>query len=143
MAESNWQKTIRKISIHSNIRQDLVEHIMKSAVDVILVEIVNKGKFNFLGMFNVKSKEWKGYSLGGRKINDHQRLSVTLSKTVKELWKIRFQEFDGDDTVIDENNWRTIYKTYTKKQKRPSNPKTDDEEDSIFNPFLDDDDEDY
>ena len=142
MAESNWQKTIRKISIHPNIRQDIVEHIMKSAVDVIVVEIVNSGKFNFLDLFNIKSKEWKGYSLAGKKVEDHQRLSVTLSKTIKELWKIRFQEFNGDNTVINEDNWRTIYKTYMTKRK-PSQKSKNADENEIFNPFLDDDDEDY
>lgn len=142
MAESNWQKTIRKISIHSGIRQDVVEHIMKSAVDVIMVEIVNKGNFNFLGLFNIRSKDWKGYSLGNKEIKDHKRLSVTLSKQLKEMWKIRFEKFDGDDTVIDENNWRTIYKTYMTKRTVRINPENQAEQES-FNPLLDDEDEDY
>lgn len=141
MAESNWQKTIRKISIHSNIRQDVVDHVMKSAVDVIITEIVNKGKFNFLGLFNIKSREWKGYSLGDRKINNHQRLSVTLSKQLKELWKIRFEKLNGEDDVINEDNWRIIYKTYMTKQSSKNIEKT--EENELLNPFLDDDDEDY
>lgn len=142
MAESNWQKTIRKISIHSNIRQDVVDHVMKSAVDVIIVEIVNKGKFNFLGLFNIRAKDWKGYSLGDRKIEDHQRLSVTLSKQLKELWKIRFEKLNGDDSVIDKDNWRTIYKTYmTRSKSQKSQNISENNED--FNPFLDDEDEDY
>lgn len=142
MAESNWQKTIRKISIHSGIRQDLVEHIMKSAVDVIMTEIVNTGKFNFLGLFNIKSKEWKGYSLNGKRVEEHQRLQVTLSKQLKELWKIRFEKFNGEDNVITENNWRTIYKTYMTRQTKKNTANVVVEKE-VFNPLLDDDDEDY
>lgn len=153
MAVSRKGKFIRKVSEHSNIRQDVVEMIVEAMIDVMVDEIVNTGKFSFLGLFHVKSKSWKGYSFGeGRTVQDHERLSISLSKHLKELWKIRFDKFDGADDVIDKNNWRDVYREYGL---RPRTKKTDDEkafttaqhpdvsEPVSFNPFLDDDDEDF
>lgn len=153
MAVSRKGKFIRKVSEHSNIRQDVVEMIVEAMIDVMVDEIVNTGKFSFLGLFHVKSKSWKGYSFGeGRSVKDHERLSITLSKHLKELWKIRFDKFDGADDVIDKNNWRDVYRTYglkprTKKvdDKKPSDSasQSDNSEPVAYNPFLDDDDEDF
>jgi len=154
MAYSKKYLFIKKISEHSNIRQDVVEMIVNSMLDVMVEEIINEGKFSFLGLIHIKSKEWKGYSFGkGQKIDNHQRLTISLSKHLKELWKIRFNQFNGEKDVIDRNNWRDIYKEYGLK---PRNRKSKDnqltseksnneptEKTDPYNPFLHDDEEEY
>lgn len=159
---SRKHKFIQKISQHSNIRQDVVEMIVDAMVDVMIEEIINEGKFSFLGLFHIKSKEWKGYSFGNNKeqrVKNHQRLTVSLSKHLKELWKIRFDSFEGEKNVIDKDNWRQIYQEYGLKPRKTSvaensknNPsETDDQnvyteeklEQKIYNPFLEDDDDEY
>lgn len=157
---SRKHKFIQKISQHSNIRQDVVEIIIDAMIDVMIEEIINEGKFSFLGLFHIKSKDWKGYSFGNnkeQKVKDHQRLTVSLSKHLKELWKIRFDKFDGEKNVIDKTNWRRIYQEYGLKprksnvseRKEDNSFKTnsqvhdDERQNEIYNPFLEDDDEEY
>lgn len=121
MAYSDRYLFIKKISEHSGIRQDVVEIIINSMVDVMIDEIVNKGKFSFLGLFHIKAKEWKGYSFGDEKnenkVDNHSRLTISMSKRIRQLWKIRFDKFDGDTETITKDNWKEIYYYYIVNQK--------------------------
>lgn len=115
----NKRKFIQRIAEHTNIRTDVVEIILNGIIDVGIEEIVNTGELQIRQLFDVSSAEWGGYNIGAQKVKSHSRLKITLSNTVRELWKTRHNTYNGDTVSITKDNWREILKN----KRAPKNSK--------------------
>lgn len=126
------RQIISEVSKHTNIRKDAVELILDGFTDIAVEEIVNKGEFRYNDLFTITSKDWnKSYTInGGNEVGQQSRLIIKLSAKIRELWKLRFNHFDGSSKVINRNNWRVVFKNFSGKRK-PSSKAVDN------NPLLD------
>lgn len=139
MSKPNRKKRdfIKRVSHHTNIRADVVEMILDGIVDVAIEDIVNTGEFGLRQLFDVSAAEWGGYNIGDQKVNSHLRLKITLSSTVRDLWKARFSDFGGAVGRITKDNWREVLRG--RRRGVSVTNKAIAEVDPNYNPFLDDD----
>ena len=141
MSKPNRRKRelIKKISQHTDIRADVVAIILDGFIDVVIEEIVNEGDFGLRQLFEVSSAEWGSYSINSKhKVAKHTRLKISLSYAVRELWKARFSEFNGEKGHITKDNWRDILRSRRKPVSSGKNSAKINDDD--YNPFIDDDD---
>ena len=138
MSQPNRKKRdfIKRVSHHTNIRADVVEIILEGIIDVAIEEIVNSGEFNLRQLLEVSSAEWGGYSIGDQEVKSHRRLKITLSSSVRELWKARFSDFGGSIGKITKDNWRDILRN--RRNNGSSSSKKRKQESLDYNPFIDD-----
>lgn len=131
-----WKKElIHNISVHGDLRADFVEAVLNALEDVVIDEIVNNGHFRMLRLFEVSAHAWGEIEINGNKKPPHYRLKMTPSRTIKELWKIKYKIFNGEKNAINKNNWREIFRKY---ETRSLSKKEKDSMD-LYNPFIDDD----
>lgn len=132
------RELIKKISQHTDIRADVVAIILDGFIDVVIEEIVNEGEFGLRQLFEVSSAEWGSYSINSKhKVAKHRRLKISLSHAVRELWKARFSEFNGEKGHITKDNWQEVLRSRRKPTSSSKNTATTKNDD--YNPFIDDD----
>lgn len=139
----NKETLLREISARTHIREKVVDEVLTTFQEVATEEIVNKGKFNFFGLFSVDFTMVKATQTKFGFSPARKRLKTRLSARVLKLWNGKQRE--GFDSQL----------TYSELQERyGDNAKTDDLRSSIGllpdenpgrpltgNPLLDDDDE--
>jgi hypothetical protein len=157
----------REVSQHVGIRQDVVDLVLRGFFDIMIERIIRDGKFKVYGLFSIKNHEWKGYTAGdgesAAEVKGRRRLKVSLGYPLLELWKVREDKGEEFAQAITRDNWRQVldrFVTAPKKRKSakkvahpahnpfakrtqpaPSVNRFPDAEDndSDYNPFLDDD----
>lgn len=131
--KNSKKKLASRISIHTNVRTDIVEEILDGFIDIVVEDVVNKGEFVLTELFTITSKEWKSSTYEKK---PHRRLVIKISHRINELWKMRHNIFNGSTEVINRNNWKQIYYDNAKRYDKNSTEVLDEN-----NPFLSDDDE--
>lgn len=108
MEKLTKRELISKVSQHTNFRKDVVEEIIDGLVDVAAEEIVNKGEFSIFEFISITSKKWsKSYSINNNEsVPSRPRLVIKVSERLRNLWKFRLDELDGEQGVITKDNWR-------------------------------------
>lgn len=81
----------REIAARTHVTAAVVDLIIDTLKEVATEEIVNKGSFNFSGLFAVKNYQTKATVTPKGEIPARPRLSIRLNDRVKKLWnnKIR------------------------------------------------------
>lgn len=108
----NRSNLVSEISVHKNIRADVVEDVLDGLVDVAIEEIVNTGEFYLRGLLTVKSSHYRGFMGGKGEVPAQQRINASLGRAVKTLWKIRHNVFGGATGKITRENWRQVAAEY-------------------------------
>lgn len=138
----NKSHLLREITARTHIRETVVEEILTTFREIATEEIVNKGSFNFFGLFSVdnyfakESKGGFGLSPAGR------RLRAKISDRVRKLWTGKEREGLSESLSFAELSER--YGKETKNELRDSIgllPSDSSVISQTGNPLLDDDDE--
>lgn len=158
---SKKDKIIRQISKQMYLREDVVADVINEYINTMIVETIANGTFNITNFFTIKEFEWKEYPQFDKKdtsIKPHWRLKVRLSKNMRLLYKY-FGPNSENPNIITVENWKKlleiakIHEKERPKQKlkikaenvvkiKPDKVETVLNNDN-FNPFLDDEEEDY
>lgn len=80
-----------EIAARTHIDAGVVELVFDTMREVVTEEIVNKGAFNFTGLFRVKNFQTKPRDTPLGHVPGHPRLSIVLSDRVKKLWNSRLR----------------------------------------------------
>lgn len=115
---------VKKVAQHTQIKVDIVELILDGMVDVIIDEVIHKGKFRFDKIFEIRSKKFKGYMIRGSFSGDNYvpstlRLTSKVLPTLKDLFRDREEIMSDSGMDITKESWRYLYKKYY------TDPKTD------------------
>lgn len=133
------RKLASRISIETDIRQDIVEQVLEGLTKVATEEIVETGDFKMSGLFTITTTEWKrGYVVGGHNVAPHKRLIIKLSTRIRQLWKQRDNEIPNTNKTINKN--RPIF---VNNEKDVSNtvPDNNASNNDLLDEFLNDDDD--
>lgn len=131
---------LREIAARTYIKESVVEEVLETFKQVATEEIVNKGAFNFSGLFSVSSYHTKEVNTGKGIVPARMRLKTKLSDRVKKIWNGRHRAGVKD------------FETYEECKDRYLNPNANNLRASIglleeeaptlgVNPMLEDDDE--
>lgn len=138
------EEIITIISKDLYLRKDIIEEIISKYHDIIAEEIVNTGNFNISGILNVKSHDWGGYTNKLKTVEPHKRLSVKISQKLRLLFK-NFGPGTPNHGNINRNNWDKAGKILISADRKPrtenKNLLETKEEQSFYNPLLDEDDD--
>lgn len=136
---------LREIAARTTIRENVVELVLETFKEVATEEMVNKGEFNFAGLFRVRSYKTKQADTGLAVIPAGRRLSIRLGERVKLLWKAKIKAGVEEPETFEEmrenyltNNGNTSLREEIGllDETKPAN-----EPGEFYNPMLDDDDE--
>jgi len=121
----------REIAARTLVNVAVVDLILDTLKEVVTEEIVNKGSFNFAGLFAVKNHPTKETVTPKGVIPARNRLSIRLNDRVKKLWNSKLRRGSTEnksyaDLLDDYNNG-------TPEASQISGPAS--------NPMLEDDDE--
>jgi len=136
---------LREIAARTYIRENVVELVLETFKEVATEEMVNKGEFNFAGLFRVRSYRTKQANTGIAVIPPQRRLSIRLGERVKNIWKAKikagieepetFEEMR--ENYLNEGGARSLRESIgLLNDERPTRS-----EDALYNPMLDDDDD--
>lgn len=92
----NKAHLLREISSRTHIRETIVEEILTTFREVATEEIVNKGKFNFFGLFSIDNFFTKETKTGFGLVPARRRLRAKISDRVKKLWNGKERENNTD-----------------------------------------------
>ncbi len=135
------KELLREISARTFIKEGVVEEVLETFKQIATEEIVNKGEFNFSGLFSVGNYHTKESNTGKAVIPARQRLRTRLASRVKIIWNARFS-----NGVTEPESYAEFEENYLKKENnalRDSIGLLDsiDEKHESSNPMLEDDDE--
>lgn len=134
---------LREIAARTNIKESIVDEVLSTFREVATEEIVNKGKFNFFGLFSVDNSFIKAIRTGlGHEVPARQRLRTKLSDRVKKLWNAK--QKSGDAQKLSFMELMDLYANSEVNDVRSSIgllPSAGTATQITGNPLLDDDDE--
>lgn len=130
---------LREIAARTFIKESVVAEVLETFRNVAIEEIVNKGEFNFSGLFSVTTYEAKATQTPLGFSPARRRLSARLSDRVKKIWNSRFRAGVTQAESYQELQSRYLDKTVN--SLRDSIGLLEPEKTSAYNPMLDDDDE--
>lgn len=131
---------VRKVSKASGIRKDVVDHVYDSMIDVFIEEIINEGRLVIPNVATFKTTVGHKVVLNGETFPERKILRVSLSRTIKELWRVRMGPLSGGKGLIRFDNWREVLEL-SRGSNQPE--KKREASDADFNPLIDDDSEDF
>lgn len=98
----NGSQLKSEISARTLIKAEVVDIVLKTLKEVAAEEIVNKGAFNFAGLFAVRNYSTKETVTPKGVIPARLRLSVRLNDRVKKLWNFKMKAGITEALTFDE-----------------------------------------
>lgn len=144
----NKHKLLQEIAARTQIKDSVVEEVLTTFREIATEEIVNKGKFNFFGLFSVDNFQTKEARTGFGFVPARKRLRTKLSDRVKKLWNGKLRE--GNENYLSYEELVDLYSDSGESSSRRDLEKSlgisvspVQEQKITGNPLLDEDDEEY
>lgn len=120
----------REIASRTHVNEAVVTLIIDTLKEVITEEIVNKGAFNFSGLFVVKNFPTKETITPKGTIPARNRLSIRLNDRVKKLWNSKLRSGSKEQKVYKEllEDHNSITPAVSQIDRSASNPMLEDDD---------------
>jgi len=121
----------REIAARTLVNVGVVDLVLDTLKEVVTEEIVNKGSFNFAGLFAVKNHPTKETVTPQGVIPARNRLSIRLNDRVKKLWNGKLRR-----GAVEKKSYSELLEDYNN-----GTPEAGQISGPASNPMLEDDDE--
>lgn len=136
---------LREIAARTTVRESVVELVLETFKEVATEEMVNKGEFNFAGLFRVRSYQTKEANTGIAVIPPQKRLSIRLGERVKRIWKAKIKAGIEEPENFDEMRENYLSGDEARSIRNEigllNSEQPSSSDDRFYNPMLDDDDD--